>query len=236
MYEATVATPKRVTYPRAGYYDPATAQFLSRDPLTSVSQSPYGYVAGNPLNLTDPLGLNPVGNVCDAAGDFFCQIAGRLGNLARNIEKGIDGKGPWSLLWRSCAAGMLEAGEVTTRAIGVGFIGASVAITGYEAGSDEYNRDRGYDHQLPRALIVGSTGAVGGTGGALMGGTAGAGACLPAGPLALLCSALGATGGGWAGEKAGAGAGQLGADLMWGTPHSPLEDNPNDVPTAGVAS
>jgi RHS repeat-associated protein len=42
---------------RAGGYDPATAQFLSRDPLVAATRSPYGYVGGNPLNGTDATGL-----------------------------------------------------------------------------------------------------------------------------------------------------------------------------------
>jgi RHS repeat-associated protein len=44
-------------YLRARYYDPATAQFLTRDPLVAVTASAYGYVDNNPLNGTDPTGL-----------------------------------------------------------------------------------------------------------------------------------------------------------------------------------
>jgi RHS repeat-associated protein len=44
-------------YMRARYYDPSTAQFLTRDPAVVVTQSPYAYVAGNPVNRTDPSGL-----------------------------------------------------------------------------------------------------------------------------------------------------------------------------------
>lgn len=49
----------------ARYYDPATAQFLTVDPKVAATLSPYGYVAGDPLNATDALGLcswNPLSN------------------------------------------------------------------------------------------------------------------------------------------------------------------------------
>lgn len=44
-------------YLRARYYDPATGVFISRDPELSSTWEPYGYVADNPLNATDPSGL-----------------------------------------------------------------------------------------------------------------------------------------------------------------------------------
>jgi RHS repeat-associated protein len=39
------------------YYDPATAQFLTIDPLQHLTGSAYGYSGNNPLNYTDPAGL-----------------------------------------------------------------------------------------------------------------------------------------------------------------------------------
>jgi RHS repeat-associated protein len=44
-------------YLRARYYDPATGQFLSRDPLVMLTQQAYGYAGGNPLNAIDPSGM-----------------------------------------------------------------------------------------------------------------------------------------------------------------------------------
>jgi RHS repeat-associated protein len=41
----------------ARYYDPTTAQFLTLDPDVATTLSPYGYVAGDPLNGGDPSGL-----------------------------------------------------------------------------------------------------------------------------------------------------------------------------------
>lgn len=47
-------------YLRARYYDPATGQFISRDPLASLTGEPYAYVTDNPLNAADPTGLEDV--------------------------------------------------------------------------------------------------------------------------------------------------------------------------------
>jgi len=41
---------------RVRYYDPATGQFLSRDP--AIPTRPFGYAADNPLNWGDPTGLD----------------------------------------------------------------------------------------------------------------------------------------------------------------------------------
>ncbi len=43
-------------YLRSRYYDPATGQFLTPDPLTPLTGQRYGYAAGNPVNVSDPAG------------------------------------------------------------------------------------------------------------------------------------------------------------------------------------
>ncbi|MEV6595682.1 RHS repeat-associated core domain-containing protein [Actinoplanes sp. NPDC051346] len=54
---------------RARYYDPGTAQFISRDPAVSMTRQPYGYANNNPVNLTDPSGLYVPGvNGCGSSG------------------------------------------------------------------------------------------------------------------------------------------------------------------------
>jgi hypothetical protein len=40
-----------------GRYDPTTAQFLTRDPLTRDTREPYAYAFDSPLTLADPTGL-----------------------------------------------------------------------------------------------------------------------------------------------------------------------------------
>jgi len=44
-------------YLRARYYDPATGQSITVDPLLSLSAERYGYASGNPLASGDPTGL-----------------------------------------------------------------------------------------------------------------------------------------------------------------------------------
>jgi hypothetical protein len=39
------------------YYDPATGQFVSVDPLVDATEQAYMYTSDDPVNLTDPLGL-----------------------------------------------------------------------------------------------------------------------------------------------------------------------------------
>jgi RHS repeat-associated protein len=45
-----------LVYMRARYYDPATEQFISRDPMEGVSGQPYVYAGASPLNATDVSG------------------------------------------------------------------------------------------------------------------------------------------------------------------------------------
>ncbi len=44
-------------YMRARVYDPATAQFLTRDPLAALTREPYVYGGDNPLTYKDRSGL-----------------------------------------------------------------------------------------------------------------------------------------------------------------------------------
>ncbi|MGA2788570.1 MAG: RHS repeat-associated core domain-containing protein, partial [Verrucomicrobiota bacterium] len=45
-------------YLRARYYDPETGTFLSKDPMgVAAGPNSYQYVANNPINNIDPLGL-----------------------------------------------------------------------------------------------------------------------------------------------------------------------------------
>jgi RHS repeat-associated protein len=45
-----------LVYMRARYYDPATAEFLTVDPLVSRTRLPYAYADDSPLDNSDPSG------------------------------------------------------------------------------------------------------------------------------------------------------------------------------------
>jgi RHS repeat-associated protein len=57
-YDAQYTSPDTgLIYLRARTYDPATAQFLTVDPLNKLTRAPYNYANDNPLNESDPDGL-----------------------------------------------------------------------------------------------------------------------------------------------------------------------------------
>lgn len=82
----------------ARYYDPTTAQFLTRDPIEPITQQPYQYANGDPLDRVDPLGLcgwtdpfdcNPVGAVASAAS----KVGGALSTAAGAVADGAQWAG-----------------------------------------------------------------------------------------------------------------------------------------------
>jgi RHS repeat-associated protein len=64
--EETAPEYPQAWYYRARYYDTATARFASEDPLTfdGMTSNFYTYVANDPLDYWDPLGLRPL-TVCE---------------------------------------------------------------------------------------------------------------------------------------------------------------------------
>ncbi len=63
-------------YLHARYYDPLTAQFLTRDPIAPVTQAPYAYVGGNPLTFVDVTGLDCGWNPFCYAGEVIDWVGG----------------------------------------------------------------------------------------------------------------------------------------------------------------
>ena len=65
-YAGGYTDPTGLIYLINRYYDPSTGQFLSVDPLVGITDQPYQYAGGDPINGSDPLGLawcsfSPVG-------------------------------------------------------------------------------------------------------------------------------------------------------------------------------
>jgi RHS repeat-associated protein len=63
-------------YMRARTYDPATAQFLSVDPLAVITGEPYTYAGDNPLAYGDPSGEGLVSFLESAASTVACGFGG----------------------------------------------------------------------------------------------------------------------------------------------------------------
>jgi RHS repeat-associated protein len=107
-------------YLRARYYDPTTAQFISRDPLVESTGEAYVYVGDNPLNGIDPTGLSWLSNWWNAHYDSWCanhpQICGGAESAGGNIA--THSLPPF--LWLPCSndikAMYAAAGSVTPAA------------------------------------------------------------------------------------------------------------------------
>jgi RHS repeat-associated protein len=66
-------------YLRARHYDPATAQFLTRDPAEVVTRSAYGYAHNNPTNFIDPTGLYGIPSGLPTLGDLWHGLTDQIG-------------------------------------------------------------------------------------------------------------------------------------------------------------
>jgi RHS repeat-associated protein len=79
-------------YLRARYYDPSTAQFLTRDPLEAETGAAYSYAGDDPLDFGDPTGLdwgwNPIDDIKQAGSD--------LGSAADTVGDAIGDGFVWA--------------------------------------------------------------------------------------------------------------------------------------------
>lgn len=83
-------------YLRARWHDPQSGQFITVDPILSTTHSPYNYVAGNPLQSMDPLGLDfwfdTLQNSADFAagfGDNVTAVTGILPWIADGMSRDL---------------------------------------------------------------------------------------------------------------------------------------------------
>ena len=63
-------------YDRTRFYDPASGQFLTHDPIEDLTREPYAYAGDSPTNYTDPLGLDAtIGGADSTPGsDLYCGV------------------------------------------------------------------------------------------------------------------------------------------------------------------
>jgi len=112
------------------YYDPATGQFVSVDPLVGLTGAAYSYVGGDPIDGVDPLGLLCLELHC-ITNDFE-----QFGHIIKKHWKGIAEAvgtvvGVLSLFVGVGEIGLLGAGLAasldawTTVGILAGFLGAA---------------------------------------------------------------------------------------------------------------
>lgn len=136
--------PTGLVYLRARYLDPATAQFLSVDPLFDLTHTMYGYTSGNPLQHVDPLGLawyNPMSWTADT----WANIGLAAGVLAFVIGTVATGG----------ALAVVATGFAT---LSIGAAGVAMASDcGYSGWHSTKCRDRGV-----AVLFSGVAGAAGG--------------------------------------------------------------------------
>lgn len=126
-------------YLRARYYDPSTAQFLTRDPILPVTRSPFAYASNNPINRADPTGLcgwtDPLGCVSDAAdaagnaaswvGDKASSATGAVGDAASWVGDKAAAAGSWAWQHRDTIATIAAIGTCLIPAVGL--VGCAVA-------------------------------------------------------------------------------------------------------------
>jgi hypothetical protein len=124
---------------RARYYDPQTAQLLTRDPAEMLTREPYAYAQDNPLNETDPSGLgcglfDPGGCINDAvnaAGGFVSRHASTIAFGAGVVGLLVPGVDVLDLgaLGEMSINGALSAGATAT-SIGAGGIASAQDFSG----------------------------------------------------------------------------------------------------------
>ncbi|MFI4990777.1 MAG: RHS repeat-associated core domain-containing protein [Solirubrobacterales bacterium] len=105
-------------YLRARVYDPATAQFLSVDPIEPISRAPYNYAGDNPVTYGDSVGL------------LWTPLAG--GTAGADAACGATFEIPGVDIGTCGAAGIASGAVALGAAVGV-----VTAVAGEEEGGDE---------------------------------------------------------------------------------------------------
>jgi hypothetical protein len=96
------------------YYDPSTNQFLSVDPKVQETNEAYVFAAGNPFNLTDPLGLKGC-----RWWNIVCGVKKHWHGIAQTVTVVASGIGSAACIAATgglCAIALPEIGAATASA------------------------------------------------------------------------------------------------------------------------
>jgi RHS repeat-associated protein len=107
-----------LVYLHARYYDPTTAQFITRDPYTASTGEPYAYASDDPINETDPTGFG----FLDDVGSFINSAVNPIPYYEEEIEAIENGCSYWDSVSHGIqgalvAASDIPVGDVTTPTI-----------------------------------------------------------------------------------------------------------------------
>jgi RHS repeat-associated protein len=112
-------------YLRARHYDPATAQFISVDPIVGATGEPYTYTAGGPLNAADPVGLGCGLNPVCYAGEAKDWTVGHAPGIERQIAiSGLNG----AVSFMGQVGGDVTSGNPIRVARGFGYVYLNVFL------------------------------------------------------------------------------------------------------------
>ena len=206
-------------YLRARYYDPTTAQFLTRDPLDALTRSAYGYVGDNPMNGADPTGLGC--GIFDPGGCVRAAVhaaTSTANNLYQDYQAGggvnasVHVAAAEGVVLGAVAVGISTAGvgDAVIAGISVGALGTAVSATsaaisigvaGYDCANDPGTAQCTLDAIGAALSTIGVGGSIGGQ---LL--TAGGGELAELGEVARLYGDI----------SLGAGAVTLGAATLFG--------------------
>ena len=119
-------------YMRARTYDPATAQFMSVDPLSAITRMPYAYADDNPVTLMDPRGLcsffdfvcdaEAVGSAVGSGAEWVYEHPTESAGIALGVVSVATGVG--------ALAAPVELGELTLGSTALGSVAAATGAGG----------------------------------------------------------------------------------------------------------
>jgi RHS repeat-associated protein len=150
-------------YLRARVYDPATAQFLTVDPIAPITGSPYNYAYDNPVNAVDPTGLCSINPF--SSGSCLSEAAKAVKNGAETVVGGAEEgakatagfvyEHPVILPAIGCTVGMLASPAVCVAAVGTS-LGLSTAKNAIAYSNGELTGEQVFYEQLLDVALSGA--------------------------------------------------------------------------------